>query len=271
MFIKRYSAEHIPDKQNVKYFYYEFPNEYFCLSKNGNKMSLRELRTALKNSASKKQAEIAQWFFKTGPGEYGEGDVFIGIKVPVLRSIAKQHLEFSLDDLQILLQSKIHEERLVSLMIMVQRFSKCSPEDKKILFDLYLDNTSNINNWDLVDLSAPQIVGGYLIDKDKKILTKLASSKLLWERRIAMMATFQFIKSNRFETSLHIAEKLLNDKHDLIHKAAGWMLREIGKRNLETEEHFLKKHYKTMPRTMLRYAIEKFPEKKRKAYLQNKI
>ncbi len=234
-------------------------------------MSLAELRDSLRKSSSMEQAKILQWFFKTGPGEYGEGDKFIGIKVPVLRSIAKKHLDLSIEDIQELLCSKIHEERLAALMILVIRFTKCSREEKKIIYNLYLKNTHNINNWDLVDLSASKIVGGYLIDKDKKILEKLASSKILWERRIAMMAAFQFIKANQFKTALLIAGKLLHDEHDLIHKAVGWMLREIGKRNIEIEESFLKKNYKSMPRTMLRYAIEKFPEKKRKAYMIGKI
>ncbi len=234
-------------------------------------MSLRELRNSLRKSASKDQAKISQWFFKTNPGDYGEGDVFIGIKVPDLRSIAKQHLNLKFDELQNLLSSKIHEERLAALMILVIRFPKSSDEEKGKIFKLYLRNTKNINNWDLVDLSAPQIVGAYLIDKNKKILEKLAASKILWERRIAMMATFQFIKANQLNTSLKIAGILLKDDHDLIHKAVGWMLREIGKRDLITEEKFLRLHYKTMPRTMLRYAIEKFPEKKRKAYLHGKI
>ena len=234
-------------------------------------MNLIELRETLRENSNKEQAKNLQRFFKTGQGDYGEGDIFIGIKVPVLRGIAKNHLDISIDEIQALLSSKIHEERLAALMILVLRFPKCRDDEKKIIYNLYLKNTRNINNWDLVDLSAPQIVGGYLIDKNKKILEKLASSKILWERRIAMLATFQFIKANQFDITLLIAEKLLNDKHDLVHKAVGWMLREIGKRDLETEEIFLKKHYKTMPRTMLRYAIEKFPEKKRKAYLLGHI
>ncbi len=234
-------------------------------------MSLTELRDDLKKSSDKEQAKNLQWFFKTGPGEYGEGDVFIGIKVPVLRSIVKKHLDLLLDDVQELLLSGIHEERLAALMILVLRFLKCTDEEKNKIYKLYLKNTARINNWDLVDLSAPQIVGAYLIDKDKKILGKLASSKILWEKRIAILATFHFIKANQFKEAVSIAGKLLHDDHDLIHKAVGWMLREIGKRDIKVEESFLKKHYKTMPRTMLRYAIEKFPEKKRKAYLLGKM
>lgn len=230
-------------------------------------MSIKELRDQMQKSSSKEQAKNLRWFFKTGAGDYGEGDVFIGIKVPVLRSIVKKHLDLSMDEVQELLSSRIHEERLAALMILVLRLPKCTEKGREDIYKLYLNNTRNINNWDLVDLSAPQIVGGYLINKDKKILFRLASSKILWEKRIAMMATFRFIKEKQFDTALIIAEMLLHDSHDLIHKAVGWMLREIGKREIGTEELFLQKHYKNMPRTMLRYAIEKFPEKKRKAYL----
>ncbi len=234
-------------------------------------MSLVELRSALKTNADEERAKNLRWFFKTGPGDYGEGDIFIGIKVPLLRSIAKKHFDLTIDELQKLLSSEIHEERLAALMILVLRFPKSTEKEKKIIFNFYLKNTANINNWDLVDLSAPQIIGGYLIDKDKRILEKLASSKSLWEKRIAALATFQFIRANQFNTSLKIAGILLKDDHDLIHKAVGWMLREIGKRNLKIEEDFLKLYYREMPRTMLRYAIEKFPEAKRKSYLLSKI
>ncbi|MCL5030201.1 MAG: DNA alkylation repair protein [Bacteroidetes bacterium] len=234
-------------------------------------MSLVELRSNLQANADEEKAKNLRWFFKTGPGEYGEGDIFIGIKVPVLRSIAKNHLDLTFDELQKLLSSMIHEERLAALMVLVLRFPKCTDKGKRIIYKFYLKNTANINNWDLVDLSAPQIVGGYLIDKEKNILEKLASSKNLWEKRIAMLATFQFIKANQFDASLKIADTLLKDEHDIIHKAVGWMLREIGKCNLKVEEDFLKLHYKKMPRTMLRYAIEKFPERKRKGYLLGKV
>ena len=234
-------------------------------------MSLSELRTMLNASANPEQAKLLQRFFKTGPGEYGEGDIFLGLKVPALRSIARQHLYLKLNELQQLIISPVHEERLSALMILVIRFPKSTPEEKEEIFKFYLKNAKNINNWDLVDLSAPQIMGGYLIDKDKEILKKLSVSKNLWEKRISILATFQFIKEKQFSTSLIIAEKLLNDEHDLIHKAVGWMLREIGKRDLKAEEDFLKSRYNKMPRTMLRYAIEKFPEKKRKAYLLGKI
>jgi 3-methyladenine DNA glycosylase AlkD len=234
-------------------------------------MSLNELRFFLKKSANKGQAKVLQKFFKTGPGEYGEGDIFLGIKVPALRSIARQHLELTFDELGELIQSSIHEERMSVLMILVARFAGSKPDEKEKIYKFYLENSRNINNWDLVDLSAPQIVGGYLLDKSKKILEKLASSKNLWEKRIAMLATYRFIKEEQFDTAFIIAEILLNDKNDLIHKAVGWMLREIGKRDLKAEEDFLRDRYKNMPRTMLRYAIEKFPEYKRKLYLQGRI
>ena len=234
-------------------------------------MSINDLRSSLRGSASKEQAKILQKFFKTGPGEYGEGDLFLGIKVPLLRSISHKHLNLTFDELQELIKSQIHEERMSALMILVKRFPVSSTDGKEKIYKFYLKNAKNINNWDIVDLTAPQIVGGYLYDKDKRILEKLAGSKNLWEKRISMIATYQFIKENQFDTAMAIAEILLNDENDLIHKAVGWMLREIGKRDKKTEEIFLKDRYKRMPRTMLRYAIEKFSENKRKAYLLGKI
>ncbi len=231
-------------------------------------MGIKELEFELDKNSDKKQADILQRFFKTGPGEYGEGDIFIGIKVPVLRSIAKKNQDISYKEVKQLLKSKIHEKRLISLMILIFKYQKAGEEEKSKIFKIYLDHTNNINNWDLVDLTAPQIVGDYLMDKDRSLLIKFANSKNLWERRIAILSTFQFIKNNKFDFSLKISKLLLNDEHDLIHKAVGWMLREIGKRNLNVEEKFLKTHCKIMPRTMLRYAIEKFPEKKRKGYLK---
>jgi 3-methyladenine DNA glycosylase AlkD len=214
-----------------------------------------------------------QVFFKTGPGQYGEGDIFLGIVVPKQRILVKKYKELDFDSIQDLLNSKIHEHRLVGALILVEKYKKSDKEkdenSKKKIFEFYLKNAKNINNWDLVDLSAQNIVGKYLLDKNKAILYKLVKSNNLWEKRIAILSTFEFIKNNKFDDSLKIAELLINDKHDLIHKAVGWMLREIGKRNQEIEESFLKKHCKKMPRTMLRYAIEKFDEKKRKSYLKN--
>lgn len=234
-------------------------------------MSLEELRQTIKKSANPAQAKILSRFFKTGRGEYGEGDEFLGIKVPISRSIAKQFKDLTLTELQALLNSPIHEERLIALFILIEHFKKADEHTKKIIFNFYLRNTKRVNNWDLVDLSAERIIGVYLLDKDKSMLFKLARSKNLWERRIAIMSTFHFIKNGNYETTLAIADMLLKDEHDLIHKAVGWMLREIGNRNLKVEETYLEKHYKIMPRTMLRYAIEKFPEKIRQAYLKGKI
>ncbi|MBS4033236.1 MAG: DNA alkylation repair protein [Ignavibacterium sp.] len=234
-------------------------------------MSLVSLRNEIKSVSNPDKAKFLQRFFKTGKGEYAEGDVFLGIVVPVQRQIAKKYKELSFIELKVLITSKYHEERLIALLILVERFKKADENEKEIIVKFYLDNRKGINNWDLVDLSAPKILGQYLIDKDRKILFRFAKSNDLWAKRIAVLSTFAFIRNNDFEDALKIYEILVNDKHDLIHKAVGWMLRELGKIDLKEEEEFLKKHYKTMPRTMLRYAIEKFPERKRKAYLEGRI
>ena len=219
----------------------------------------------LEKAGDKERAKNLSRFFKTGKGEYGEGDIFIGIIVPKQREIAKKYSTLSLKDIQQLLSSKIHEYRLTALLILVLQFQKSN--DKSII-NFYLKNTKYINNWDLVDLSAHRLLGIYLINKDKSILYKLARSKNIWERRIAVISTFAFINKDKFEDSLKISEILLNDKQDLIQKAVGWMLREIGKRDQKIEEKFLKKYYKQMPRTMLRYSIERFSQEKRNLYLQ---
>jgi 3-methyladenine DNA glycosylase AlkD len=220
-------------------------------------------------------AEIARHslrFFKTGPGQYGAGDRFLGIRVPALRVIAKKHQTISLDDAAELLKSGFHEERLTALFILVRRYQKpVEANEREAIYRLYLDSTRWINNWDLVDCSALHIVGAYLCQRNKRPLYELVRSKSLWERRIAVLATFQFIQYRQFDDALRIAEILLTDPEDLIHKAVGWMLREIGKRDIETEERFLKCHYQNMPRTMLRYAIEKFPEAKRQLYLKGNM
>ena len=234
-------------------------------------MGLTDLRNDLKKEANKEQAVNLQRFFKTGKGEYGEGDIFYGIKVPLQRAIAKKHRDLSLSELQELLNSPIHEERLVSLFILVDQYGKGDEKMKEKIFNFYLKNTLKINNWDLVDLSAPKIVGAHLVNRDKSILFKLAGSSNLWKKRIAILSTMFFIKNLHFETTFKISEILLKDKHDLIHKGVGWMLREVGNKDVAEEEKFLKKYYRQMPRTMLRYAIEKFPETKRKAYLQGNI
>ena len=218
-----------------------------------------------------KKAKILARFFKTGKGEYGEGDIFLGITVPQQRQIAKKDSDLEREKLQKLLNSKIHEYRLTALLILIIQYQKANEKKKEKIFKFYLSNTKNINNWDLVDLSAPNIVGDYLLNEDRKILYQLAKSKNLWERRIAIMTTYTFIKNNDFNDTFKIAEILLQDKHDLIHKAVGWMLREVGKKDQKVEEQFLRKHYRQMPRTMLRYAIERFSEGKREFYLGNKI
>ena len=234
-------------------------------------MSVQEIRSRLRKLGDKERAKNSQWFFKTGPGEYGEGDRFLGIKVPELRKLAKEYQAIPLTEVTHILKSHIHEERLLALLILVRAFAKGDERLKEKIYHFYLDNTLYINNWDLVDLSAVYIVGAFLMAKSKKTLYTLAKSNNMWERRIAIIATFYFIKEGEFTEAMKIARMLLSDKEDLIHKAVGWMLREIGKRHLPTEEHFLKKHYKKMPRTMLRYAIEKFPEAKRQRYLKGTI
>jgi len=229
------------------------------------------IQNELRRLGNKEIAEHSQRFFKTGKGQYGEGDRFLGIRVPVLRKLAKKYRETSIDETSQLLKSHFHEERLLTLLILVGIFKKANKEDKKSVFTLYLDNTKSINSWDLVDCSAEHIVGAYLREVDKQPIYNLANSESLWERRISIMSTFHFIKHNEFIDSLRISKILLYDKEDLIHKAVGWMLREIGKRDMEAEEGFLKKHYKIMPRTMLRYSIEKFPEEKRESYLKGEV
>lgn len=280
-------------------------------------MVLDKLRRDLRRIADSKKAELLQGFFKTGKGEYGEGDVFLGITVPQLRQIAKKYYSLEIKQLKELIASKFHEERLIALFILINKYE--TTNHKKICFHFYIKNMKYINNWDLVDLSAPRIVGEFLFNlfwgpvdrftsasaphsrqeplrpyhsemravgrllsratphllsssenELPRLLLKLACSKNIWERRITVLATFWFIKNNRFGESLKLAEILLKDEHDLIHKAVGWMLREIGKRDLKTEIEFLNQHYKKMPRTMLRYAIERLPKSTRIAYLQGK-
>ena len=234
-------------------------------------MTHQKIKKRLKQLANREKAEVLQRFFKTGPGEYGEGDVFIGVKVPDLRKVEKDFQDISTEDVIVLLESAIHEEKLLALLILVRKYVKGNQTAQKRIFRLYLKKTKFINSWDLVDGSAHHIVGDYLMDKNKAPLYRLAKSEDLWERRIAIVATLYFIKHGKYEETLKIAKTLLTDKEDLIHKAVGWMLREIGKRDMTFEEMFLKQHYKEMPRTMLRYAIEKFPEPKRQKYLKGEI
>ena len=228
---------------------------------------ISKLKQDLKELEDKDKAKLYQGFFKTGKGQYGEGDIFLGITVPNQRKVAKKYKDLTLQHIQELLNSNIHEHRFTALVILTNQYKN----NKEQIKDFYLKNAKRINNWDLVDTTAHKILGDYLHDKDKSILYKLANSENLWEKRIAIISTAHFISKNKFEDTLKISEILLKDKHDLIHKAVGWMLREVGKRDLETEEQFLRKHYKDMPRTMLRYAIEKFEETKRQAYLKGNI
>jgi len=228
---------------------------------------LQELVLELEKLYSKERAEHSKRFFKTGKGEYGEGDIFIGLSMGEQREIAKKYTKLSLSNLQKLLNSKVHEYRMVAGLILTKKFNE-NPEE---VFNFYIKNSKRFNNWDLVDVTCPRIVGNFLVDKDKKTIYNLAKSKSLWEKRIAIVSTFAFIKENQFADTLKISEILLDDKQDLIHKAVGWMLREVGKRDVEVLKDFLKINYKKLPRTTLRYAIERFPEKERKKFLKGEF
>jgi 3-methyladenine DNA glycosylase AlkD len=230
-------------------------------------MNARECQARLRSLGNPRDAAFLAGFFKTGPGEYGEEDAFVGVRVPVIRRVAKEFKSLPLREVVRLLHSKLHEERLAALAILVLQTARGDAETRKHVYDLYLANTKYINNWDLVDLSAPHLVGAYLEDKSRKPLYRLAASSWLWDRRISILATFYFIRHGDFDDTLAIAEMLLDDQEDLIHKAVGWMLREVGKRDQVVLEAFLQEHCRIMPRTMLRYAIERFSEKKRRAYL----
>ena len=226
------------------------------------------IRAHLRTLASPATAKISQSFFKTGPGEYGEGDRFIGIRVPVLRQVAREFGGIALAELPELIRSPIHEARLLALIILVNRFALADAAEQGRIYRLYLKHTRFINNWDLVDTSAPQIVGGYLEARPCAVLFRLAKSKLLWERRIAVLATFHLIRCGDYAATLRLARMLLRDPHDLMHKAVGWMLREIGKRDVAVLRAFLQAHATQMPRTMLRYAIEKFSTRERQRFLR---
>ena len=231
---------------------------------------LTELRHKLITLANPEDARFLQRFFKTGPGQYGEGDLFRGIRVPVLRRLSKEYQLIPLEHVVSLLQSAYHEDRLLALFILVLKYAKDNEGMRDIIYSLYMGNTAFINNWDLVDASAEHVVGAYVSDKSREPLYQLANSRSMWERRIAILATFHFIKRESFEETLKIAEILLTDKEDLIHKAVGWMLREVGKRDIQCEDSFLNTHYRQMPRTMLRYAIEKYAQEKRLVYLKKR-
>jgi 3-methyladenine DNA glycosylase AlkD len=234
-------------------------------------MKADEIHEALRSLGDPNQARVLRRYFKTGPGEYGEGDEFVGLRVPYLRKLAKEYRSLPFSETIRLLQSPIHEARLLALLILVHAYKRGDDEVKERIYGEYLRNTRFINNWDLVDVSAEHIVGAHLNNGGRDRLYALAESELLWERRIAIMATFRCIKQSEFDNTLRIAKILLRDPEDLIHKAVGWMLREVGKRNLSVEESFLRPYYKVMPRTMLRYAIEKFPEGLRRQYMRGEI
>jgi len=230
-------------------------------------MTITKIKKAITNLASPERAEACRRYFKTAKGEYGYGDVFIGVTVPELRKVAKKFVDLDLKEIDFLIKNKIHEYRFVALEILVFKYLKGDDRLKKKIVSYYLKNKKYINNWDLVDTSAPYILGDWLVDKDKAVLLKLSKSKSLWDKRIAILATFAFIGNNDFEYSFKFATSLMIDKHDLIHKALGWMLREIGKKSERELKDFLEKNYHKMPRTMLRYAIERFDKDYRKMIL----
>jgi len=235
---------------------------------------LGKIKDELGKNANPERAKGAQRYFKTGKGQYGEGDIFIGVSGPQQRKIAKIHYQnFSFDEIQQLLNSKIHEYRQTALFILCEKYKHAKKDNflRKQIYEFYLKNTSRINNWDLVDCSAPTIIGDFALKEGTNTIRFLSKSNNIWERRIAIISTAALLKERNFGETLFIADVLINDEHDLIHKAVGWMLREIGKRNMKVLELFLSTRYKKMPRTMLRYAIEKFPEEKRKKYLKGKI
>ena len=225
----------------------------------------------LETLSDRPTSAILQRFFKTGPGEYGEGDCFRGIRVPVLRKLCREFREANIDDIMLLLVSSWHEDRLFALLLLVELYGKADEAGRERIYSTYCSRTDRINNWDLVDLSAPNIVGRHLVDRDRSPLYRFAVSENLWERRIAIVSTFTFIRKEEFADTFAIAEQLLEDRHDLIHKAAGWMLREVGKRDQSALVGFLAGHYRRMSRTMLRYAIERFPEELRQQYLKGEI
>ena len=229
------------------------------------------IQRELESLADPGHAAILLRFFQTGPGEYGEGNRFRGIRVPVLRKIAKKYRDLPLPEAGRLLQSGFHDDRLLALLILIHQYYQGEGSARDAIHRLYLAHARLVNNWDLVDASAPHLLGHYLQDRPKGLLTRLAASGVLWERRMAVMATFSFIKLGDFDETCRIARILLNDPEDLIHKAVGWMLREVGKRDVAVAEAFLQAHYRQMPRTMLRYAIERFPAARRQAYLRGAV
>jgi 3-methyladenine DNA glycosylase AlkD len=229
------------------------------------------IRARLRPLANPRIAGPSQQFFKTAPGAYGHGDRFLGIRVPALRKTAREFRAAPVSAALALLRSPYHEERLVALFLLVHRYERGSAPERERIYAQYLKHVpKHVNNWDLVDCSAHHIVGAHLENRNRGVLYELARAPALWSRRVAIMATFWFIKREAFADTFAIAELLLDDGEDLIHKAVGWMLREAGNRDRPAEERFLRKHYRRMPRTMLRYAIEKFPPAQRRAYLEGR-
>ena len=227
-----------------------------------------QVKTELEKLADPEYAGKLQGFFKTGIGQYGEGDLFLGVRVPDQRRISKKYRNASLSDVLHLLRSRIHEHRLTGLFILIEQFKRGTQEIRHQIVDLYLDNTAYVNNWDLVDSSSYKILGEWLVDRERGILYQLAESDNIWERRISIISTFAFINRGDLTDALALAKILINDDHDLIHKASGWVLREVGKKDRAALEEFLLEYYKMMPRTMLRYAIERLPNDRRKFYLE---
>lgn len=225
----------------------------------------------IKDTANSGQAKKAVRFFKTGPGDYGEGDKFLGLNMSQQKRIAYKFENLNFLQIKELLYSEFHEHRMVALLILIQKFEKGDKDTKQKIFNFYIKHSKQVNNWDLVDTSAHKIAGIYLLKKNKDVLYRMAKSTNLWQRRIAIVSTVAFIKEGEFNPTLKVAKMLLKDGHDLIHKAVGWMLREVGKKDLAVEEKFLKKYHKSMPRTMLRYAIERFPEEKRQTYIRGRV
>ena len=232
-------------------------------------MTAAQIQVRLQKLASPADAKFLQGFFKTAPGEYGAGDQFLGIRVPMLRLLVKEVRGLLLSEIKVLLRSPLHEARLLALLLLVDAYQRGDEKLRAAIYKLYLKHLAFINNWDLVDTSAPHIVGRHLAQRPRDILFTLAKSKILWERRVAMLATFYFIRANDFADALRLAELLRDDEHDLMHKAVGWMLREIGQRDVAMLKKFLAQHAAQMPRTMLRYAIEKLPKRERQFYLKS--
>jgi 3-methyladenine DNA glycosylase AlkD len=246
------------------HYYFKYPSLILFM------VQAIDAKKELESLADPEKARTMQGFFKTGPGQYGEGDVFIGVTVPDSRQVGRKFGGLPLEEVKALLDSVVHEERMVALLILVQKYGRAPGiKEKEEVVKFYLGNMKQVNNWDLADLSAPGILGAHLMDRDRKLLHRLAKSDSVWERRIAIVATLYFIRNNDFSDTMRIAEMLLHDSHDLIHKAAGWMLREVGKRNLAAEEAFVARHCRSMPRTMLRYAIERFQESKKRRYMKS--